>query len=184
MRTLIADPTVLEPTLASLHPEATATSGWTREYLDPATRTVWQLTYLLSHLHGGGYRCLIRMPAPTRADLLALVRGSAELDEVWAAAVLLHDDPESYPELLAALEQAARANDWARVRAAVEASGITSGMNRRMHIGQTVAEIGRDAAYFVALAGRSRVLAAEARAVLGPDLRSVPERASSPWAAA
>lgn len=184
MRTLIADPTLLAPTLASLHANATTDAGWTREYIDPTTRTVWQLTYLLSHLHGGGYRCLIRMPAPTRADLLALVRGSAEPDEVWAAAVLLHDDPESYPELVEVLEQAARSNDWARVLAAVEASGITSGLNRRMQVGQTVTEIGRDAAHFVLLADRSRVLAANARAALGPDLRSVPDRVSAPWAAA
>jgi hypothetical protein len=170
--------------LPSLRSGATTDGGWTREYVDPTSGTVWHLTHLLGELHGGGYQCLIRMPGPTRADLLALVRGSAEPDEVWAAAVLLRDDPESYPELLEALEQAARANDWVRVRFAVEASGIASGMNRRASVGQTVAEIGQDATHFAALAERSRALAAEANAALGPDLRSVVDRVSAPWAAA
>ncbi|MEO9250408.1 MAG: hypothetical protein ABI322_05275 [Gemmatimonadaceae bacterium] len=48
---------------------------------------------------------------PTRADLVALVRRSTAPDEVWAAAVLLADDPESYPELLKVLEQAARVGE-------------------------------------------------------------------------
>src|SRR3954453_17198246 len=115
MRTLIADPTLLRAMIAPFHPGAATHEGWTREYIDPATGTVWHLTRLVSYMHGGGYECLIRMPGPTREDLLALVSRSAALDEAWAAAVLLHDDPESYPELLEALEQAARANDWVRV---------------------------------------------------------------------
>jgi len=158
--------------LASLHPGATTPDGWTREYVDPATGIVWHLTHLLSQMHGGGYQCLIRMPGPTRTELLALVSGSAAPDEVWAAAVLLHDDPDSYPELLDVLEQAARANDWARVRSGVEASGIASGMNRRASVGQTVAQIGQDAATFAGFAERSRALAAEARAAIGADQRS------------
>jgi len=68
------------------------------------------------------------------------------------------------------------------VRRGITASGIASGMNRRAHVGQTVAEIGRDAAHFAALAARSRELAAQARAALGPDARSTADRVASPWA--
>lgn len=169
MRTLIADPALLDATLASLEPGATTDGGSTREYRDPRTGTVWQLTYLLSNLQGGGYRCLIRIPAPTRTDLLAILRGSDAPDEVWAAGVLLQNDPESYPELLEVIERAAQLGDWARVRRAIAASGIASGANRRARVGQTITEIGRDAAHFAALAERSRELAARANAALGPD---------------
>ena len=181
MRTLIADPALLDATLASLEPGITTDSGWTREYRDPRTGTVWQLTYLLSNLQGGGYRCLIRMPAPTRASLLAILRRSNAADEVWAAGVLLQNDPESYPELLEVIEWAAHLGDWARVRRAVAGTGIASGTNRRAYVGQTVTEIGRDAAHFAALAERSRELAAQASAILGADARSTADRLASPW---
>jgi len=182
MRTLIADPTLLDATLATLEPGVTTDVGWTREYSDPSTGSLWQLTYLLSHLQGGGYRCLIRMPMPTRAGLIAILCDSNAPDEVWAAGILLQHDPESYPELLDALQQMARVGDWARMRRGIKASGIASGVNRRAHVGQTVAEIGRDAAHFAALAERSRELAAQARAALGPDARSTADRVASPWA--
>jgi len=37
MRTLIADPTLLDATLATLEPGVTTDGGWTREYSDPST---------------------------------------------------------------------------------------------------------------------------------------------------
>ncbi len=181
MRTLIADPALIEATLASLHPCVTAGDSWVREYVDPVQGTVWHLTYLLGYLQGGGYQCLVRMPVPTCTDLVELIRMSAARDEVWAAAVLLHEDPECYPELLKVLEQAARVGDWSRVRCALESSGIASGMNRRAIVGQTVAEISRDAAHFAALAERSRVLAAKVHAALGHDARSLADRVNAPW---
>lgn len=181
MRTLIADPALIEATLASLHPCVTPSESWVREYVDPVQGAVWRLTYLLGYLQGGGYQWLVRMPVPTCTDLVELIRVSAARDEVWAAAVLLHEDPECYPELLEVLEQAARTGDWVRVRCAVENSGIASGINRRMIVGRTVAEISRDAAHFATLAERSRVIAAEAHAALGPDARSLVDRVNAPW---
>ena len=127
------------------------------------------------------------MPAPTRAELLALVQASGALDEIWAAAVLLYADPESYPELLELLEQLAQGSEWARMRSAIEGSGIASGINRRVHLGQTVAEIDRDAAHFAMLAAESLVAEhryAEACAALGPEVRTPGDRVSAPWAAA
>jgi hypothetical protein len=178
MRELIAEPAQIDATLAALPPGSVAESGRSQQLTDSAGGVAWRLTYLRSERHGSGYRCLIRVPAPAPERLVALAVESPARDEAWAAAVLLSDLPETYPELLVALERVAAAGRWARVGMVIAWSGIAGGGNRRSVVGKHVSEIARDYEFFHVIADRAAALR-----TLAADHGATPT-GEHPWTAA
>jgi len=168
-RRVIAGDTAIATATAAMEMEETLDDGWSRCFVNPVTGERWLETYMQGERHGGGYRVLIRLPHPERADWLELVAHSPDPTETWVAAMALGEDPESLDALLGVIMDATRRGEWQRVGVAAAWSGITSPMNRRTFVGKTPAQITVDVEHFERMAAEASQLLARAGEAAGPS---------------
>ena len=163
MRQFVIDPEAIAAMEARCELVRDLEDGWTREYREPTTGTLWRARRVHAEQHGGGLPYWARLPIPDTPALLDLALHAPALDDRLVAAHLLSGEPETWAALVEGWEARhyeGEPTGW--VAAAVRATGMLAATNWRSTLGKAPAEIDRDYAHFRELAKRAAALVAQA----------------------
>jgi hypothetical protein len=164
-RRLYGDASLIEQLLAKMELVETAAGGFAAVYKDPDTGAFWLKYYATAATQGGGYLTLLKLPAPSTAELINIAIFSNYEDEAVAAILRLLDEEaieqkDFRQQLVEKLEGLQPVEDAQKQRLVkvVKLSSLDDPMNRRELLHKSKEQIQADANYFSAVAERARQL--------------------------
>ena len=134
--------------------------NWTETYLDSNSGDKWLYFHVDSHLNGGGYPVLGRLPLPDTIRLIDIALFSDRDDEIFAACRTLTDNEEikkiDFRETL--VSRLENIKDNLRQETVIKLTGLDSVLNRRGILGKTINQLNSDLEYFESISARAAKL--------------------------